>query len=72
MEAAKSLTIPTTRRYFSRILILSLFLIVATITITVTVVMRRKAVSSDHPDTAVLLPLYVYPAVGAWDPLYTV
>jgi hypothetical protein len=69
MEAAKSLT---TRRYFSRILILVLFLIAATIAITVTIVMHLKAESSEGPDAAVLLPLYIYPTVGAWDPLYSV
>jgi hypothetical protein len=61
------------RRFkWSTTIIVLIVVIVIAVVVPLAVVLPRKSAATKGLKSIVLVPLYIYPASGAWDPLYDV
>lgn len=58
------------RPWIWRVGIVVVIIVLVAVIVPIAVVMSRKHNSYGTPSSTVLVPLYVYPEQGAWDPLY--
>jgi hypothetical protein len=67
-RADRNSKVPSSRKY----LLWTFFGVIVTLAIVIpTAVMFGKKKKASPPKATLLVPLYVYPAPGAWDPLFT-